>query len=270
LGEQWPSWAPEDIDLDRPSVSRVYDYLLGGAHNFPADRVLAKQILQLDPDARRHAQADRGFLHRAVRLLVRSGVRQFLDLGCGMLTLGSVHEVAQQAAPDARVVYVDIDPVAVVHVERLLRGDDRAAAVLGDLRDPQQILDHPATRRLVDLTMPVGLLLVAVLQHIPDEHEPRRIVAQLRRAVPTGSFLVLSHARQPLSAQAADLAAQVAEVFERAGAPLTLRSRAAIEALCHGWDLIHPGLVDPARWLPEPGTGPQPAAPALAAVGMKP
>src|SRR4030088_3636723 len=135
-----PDWAPEGVDIDRPTAARIYDYLLGGCHNFAADREMAHKVIAAMPDLPLQAQANRAFLHRAVQYLVAAGVRQFLDIGSGIPTLGNVHETAQRAAPDARVVYVDIDPVAVAHSSQILALNDQAATIEEDLRRPERIL----------------------------------------------------------------------------------------------------------------------------------
>ena len=142
-----PAWAPAELDLDRPNAARMYDYYLGGSHNFAVDRELAGRVLEAWPDMPRAAQANRAFLRRAVRFLADQGVRQFLDIGSGIPTVGNVHEVAQAAAPDARVVYVDTDPVAVAHSRAILAGDPQTAVVQADGRDPVGLLAHPGRDR---------------------------------------------------------------------------------------------------------------------------
>src|SRR2546421_865213 len=167
-----PDWAPETIDIERPSAARIYDYWLGGSHNFAVDREMARQVTSLVPETPLIMQANRAFLHRAARFLVESGIRQFLDIGSGIPTLGNVHEVVQKAIPDAPVVYVDIDPVAVTHSRHILAGNERVAVIQEDLRRPDRILAHPDATRLLDLDQPVALLLLAVLHFIPDDDDP--------------------------------------------------------------------------------------------------
>src|SRR5262249_12253678 len=187
-----PDWAPEGIDLDAPSVARAYDYMLGGAHNFAIDREWARSFLTVLPDFRVIARANRAFLHRAVRFMVDAGIRQFLDVGSGIPTVGNVHEIAQETHPECRVVYVDIDPVAVTHSRQILAGNDRAVVIQEDLRDPDAILRHPDTEALLDLSQPLGLMLVAVLPAIPNQDNPHDIVARLRDAWPSASYLAIS------------------------------------------------------------------------------
>src|SRR5438132_13046061 len=171
-----PAWAPQDIDINLPSAARMYDYYLGGGHNFAADREVAERALAIMPEGRQLAQINRAFLRRAVRFCVAAGLRQFLDLGSGIPTLGNVHEVAQAASPLSKVVYVDIDPVAVAHSRALLESNDLATAVLEDLRKPESVLTNPAVRGLLDLKRPVALLMLSVLHFVQDEDDPAMIL----------------------------------------------------------------------------------------------
>jgi SAM-dependent methyltransferase len=242
-----PAWAPPDVDLDRPSAARVYDYLLGGSHNFAVDREVAEGVLRFAPDARAAAHANRAFLHRAVAYLVSAGVRQFLDLGSGIPTLGNVHEVARGAAPDARVVYVDIDPVAVAHSRALIGESADVAVIHADVREPRLILDDPDLHELIDFSRPVGLLMVALLHFIPDSDRPAEIIARFRDALAPGSHLVISQVGSgPVSAPGQE----AHDRYVRA-APVTLRSRGEVTAFFDGFELVEPGLVEPAEWRPE-------------------
>jgi hypothetical protein len=243
-----PDWAPEGIDIERPSAARIYDYWLGGSHNFAVDRETARQVTAIMPDTPLVMQANRAFLHRAVSYLVDAGVRQFLDIGSGIPTLGNVHEVAQKTAPDARVVYVDIDPVAVAHSQHILAGNDLATVVHEDLRHPDRILAHPDVRRLLDFDRPVAVLLLAVLHFIDDAGDPAALVARLRDAVVPGSYLVLSHGTTD---GMPDEAARSMEVLRRTSTPPTSRSRAEVARLFAGFDLVGPGLVWAPQWRPE-------------------
>lgn len=243
-----PVWAPEDVDLTRPSIARAYDYWLGGAHNFAVDREFSRKLFEAVPDTRLMARANRAFLHRAVRFMTDAGVRQFLDIGSGIPTVGNVHEIAQQAAPQARVVYVDVDPVAVAHSQQLLDGNHQAAAIQQDARRPEAILDHPQTRALLDLDQPVGLLLVAVLHYLPDQDDPYRLVARLRQALHPGSYLAISHPTadgRPAQAQ------QVVAMTRQTATPATARTRAQVERFFHGLELVEPGLVWAPQWRPD-------------------
>jgi SAM-dependent methyltransferase len=243
-----PSWAPAHIDVDRPSIARVYDYYLGGSHNFAADREFALTVLEAMPDLTRHAQENRAFLRRAVRHLAQAGIRQFVDLGSGIPTAGNVHEVAHAVAPDARVVYVDVDPVAVAHSRAILAREPFATVLHADLRKPDEVLHHRALRALIDLDQPVGVLLVSVLHFVSDEEAPDDVVAGYARAVAPGSHVVISHASthgQPRQA------AGVQELYRRSVSAMTMRSRDRIAALFGDLTLVEPGVVQMPRWRPD-------------------
>ncbi len=240
---------PAGIDTSTPNPARIYDALLGGKDNFPADRAAAHAILNAAPQARRGARENRAFLQRAVRFLAaEAGIRQFLDIGTGLPTQGNVHQIAQQVARDARVVYVDHDPVVHAHADALLADQTTTLAVLADLRQPQAILDHSDVRGLLDLARPVAVLLVAVLHFITEAEDPAGIVAWLREAMAPGSYLVISHATGDFHPH---VGAKVTEVYGQASAPLVLRSRRQIERFFDGFDLVEPGLVEPAAWRPD-------------------
>jgi SAM-dependent methyltransferase len=249
-----PDWAPADVDVERPSVARIYDYLLGGSHNFAADREMAHKMTAVKPDLPQQARANREFLHRAVRFLVGVGVRQFLDIGSGIPTLGNVHEIAQQAAPEARVAYVDIDPVAVAHSRSILAGNDRVTVIQEDLRRPDAILAHPDVRALLDLTRPLGVLLVAVLHAIPDADDPSGIVARLREVLVPGSYLVIGHFTDDSQP---NVVGEVERLARQTTTPVTPRTRAQVERFFAGFDLVDPGLVWVPQWRPDsPGDVP--------------
>ena len=202
-----PGWAPPGVDPRRANTARVYDYWLGGSHNFLADQDLGRVMAAIEPNVRAITRANRAFLGRAVRFLAANGIRQFLDIGSGIPTQANVHEVAQQAAPGSRVAYVDLDPVAVAHSKFILAGHDAAVAIEGDLRAPEKILASPGIGRLIDFGGPAGLLLLTVLHFIADAEDPWRIVATLRDALAPGSYLVVSHGtseNDPALAQAAE------------------------------------------------------------------
>lgn len=243
-----PDWSPEGIDLDRPSVARIYDHWLGGAHNFAVDREMSRKILELMPDLQYVARANRAFLHRAVRFMVDAGIRQFLDIGSGIPTVGNVHEIAQRAAPETRVVYVDIDPVAVAHSEHILADNDLAAAIQEDFRHPRAILEHSRTRTLLDFDQPVGLLLVALLHYVPDEDDPYAILARVRDVLSPGSYVAIGHATADERPREVD---EVQRMSRRTGTPLTARPRAVVERFFTGLDLLAPGLVWAPQWRPD-------------------
>jgi len=257
------------IDHERPSASRIYDYLLGGANNFEVDRRVTEQMLAAYPELPLFAQANRAFLRRAVRLLVDRGIRQFLDVGSGIPTVGHVHEIAQRAAPDARIVYVDIDPVAVMHGQEILAGNARAVAIREDVRTPERILEHPEVTRLVDLDEPVAVLLAALLQFLPADIDLGDIVSRLTHRLPAGSYLVISHGTDD---GPRDMAKMV-DICRRAGIDLTWRGRDEVLALFRDFDLVAPGVVWVPQWHPElsDGTWDHPSLTALyGGVGCKP
>lgn len=242
------SWAQQGIDLERPSVARVYDYFLGGAHNFAVDRELAAAITGITSAFGETMRANRAFLRRAVRFLVGAGVTQFLDIGAGIPTVGNVHDVAHRGDPSARVVYVDIDPVAVSHCRVLLAGDPRTAVIQADVREPAQILTDPETTQVLDLDRPVAVLLVGVLDYVADEDDPVGIVARLRDAVCPGSYVALvgaTHERQPPEAVEAQ------KLLGRTGTPIHLRSREELLDQFRGLTLVEPGLVHLPLWRPD-------------------
>ena len=254
----------QDEELDRPNAARIYDYLLGGAQNFRADRAAAEHVLDNYPAAALAARANRAFLRRAVAVLAGQGIDQFLDIGSGLPTVGNVHEVAQSVNPLAHVVYVDNDPVTVRYSRELLaeeqeeqeegEGARGVAVIEADLRDPAAILDHPETRRLLDRRRPLGLLLVAVLHFIPDDDEARRTVRALRESLAPGSYVVISHGT--LDGLPADVIARFEAIYRRSSAPTIARSREGIAALFEGLDVVEPGIVPTPLWHPDAARDP--------------
>jgi S-adenosyl methyltransferase len=243
-----PSWVSCNVDLEHPSIARVYDYYLGGSHNFAVDRRMARRAIELWPELPMIMQANRAFLRRSVRYLVRAGITQFLDIGSGIPTEGNVHEVAQAASPGVRVVYVDIDPVAVAHSRDILAGNPCADVIQADLRDVAAVFDDPRAKRLLDLTQPIGVLMVAMLHFIPDEAEPANIVAQYRKIIAPGSYLAVSHGTH---AGRPDLVEPLTELYRRTATQLTSRSAQEIEALFAGFELVPPGVVFLPLWRPD-------------------
>jgi SAM-dependent methyltransferase len=275
------SWVPADVDLDRPNAARMYDYMLGGAHNFEIDRDAANQVLAVAPEVRTTAQANRGFLRRAVKHAADNGVRQFIDLGSGIPTVGNVHEIAQTIDPAARIVYVDNEAVAVAHSRTMLRKVPNTAVIHADIRRPAAIVDHDHTRRLIDFDQPVAVLMVSVLHFIPGDIN--QLIAAYRRQLIAGSYLVISHASRTEPTPRTE---SVEQLYERTPTPLQLRTRDQIRDLFDGLHLVHPNpatdqpadLVPVTNWRPEPADdGPTPEvadspfiAGFLAAVGRVP
>jgi len=244
-----PDWVPPGVDTKRANIARVYDYWLGGTHNFLADQDLARAMAAVEPNIRAGALANRAFIGRAVRHMVAAGVRQFLDIGSGIPTQANVHEVAQQAAPGSRVVYVDVDPVAIAHSKAILARNADADVIDADLREPEKILAHPVTRELIDFSQPVGLLLAMVLHFVSDAEEPWQLVGTLRDTLAPGSFLAVSHVNnegRPQAAQATE------RVYNRSVATgVHMRSRAEIQRFFDGFRLLDPGVVYIPQWRPD-------------------
>jgi hypothetical protein len=242
--------------LQKPATAaRMYDYYLGGIHNFPADREAAKVVIERSPLMREIVKANRAFLARAVRYLTSVGVRQFLDIGSGLPTEGNVHEIAQASIPDARVVYVDIDPEAVSESLELLKDNQYATAIQANARQPEDILGHPKVRKVLDFDQPMAIMLVAVLHFVEDTAEACDIVTSFRSAVVPGSHLVVAHATVDEQVVDRPLLAKTQEVYrQRTTTPLTLRTKSDVARFFDGFELLEPGLTWPTLWRPDPDT----------------
>jgi S-adenosyl methyltransferase len=261
-------WRPQELDLSVPSAARMYDYYLGGKDHFEIDRIRAQQVIENFPQVREVARANRAFLGAAVRAAAEAGVEQFIDLGAGLPTQGHVHEVARPTQPDARVVYVDLDPIACAQARALLP-DDATAVVHADIRSPEVILEDPEVQRLIDFGSPVALLLISVLHFISDEEDPARIIGAFTQRMASGSFLALSVATS--TAQEVDVD-KLSSAYRGAGTSAGgLRPREQIESYFEGFPLLPPGLVDVHDW-PTPAADPPAPAPIrlLAGVGRRP
>lgn len=235
--------------MDQPSPARMYDYFLGGSHNFPIDRQVAEHVLTIYPDAALNARVNRAFLRRAVRFLVGQGIDQFLDIGSGIPTVGNVHEVAQQGNPGARVVYVDCDPIAVHHSIGTLKDIPTATAIQADARQPEDILTHLEVRRLLDFGRPIAVLLLAVLPFITDDVEARSAVNSLREVLASGSYIAIAHGTYEGAPR--DVLEQAERLYAGTTNPAKGRSRSEILSFFNGLDLIEPGLVYAPLWRPE-------------------
>jgi len=241
-------WAGAAIDPDKPNAARIYDYYLGGYHNFEVDRAFAAQIDKITPHLRLTAQINRAFVRRSVRYVVGLGIDQILDVGSGIPTVGNVHEVAQLANPEARVAYVDIDPVAVAHSKSILAGNPRVVAIQGDVREPGSILDHPEVQSLLDFGRPVATVMTALLHWVPDDSQAYAVVRRFREAMVPGSYLIILHGVPEV--QPPDRA----ERLEQAVAKVTAtknRTPAEIMPFYEGMELVEPGLVLTPLWRPE-------------------
>ena len=246
---------PDGIDTTRPNVARIYDYLLGGKDNFAVDREAAKRLVDAIPDVAAIARDNRSFLGRVVRYLAIDGdIRQFLDLGSGLPTQANVHELAQGVAPDARVVYVDNDPVVASHGKALLASSGQVGMVFGDLRDPASILRHPDVLGLLDLAQPVAVLCTSTLHFIGDGAEPHRIMAEYRDHLAPGSYLAITHGT--LEDDPAGEGEAAEGVYRQASAQLHVRTLPDVLRFFDGFELVEPGLAWIAEWRPEPGTAP--------------
>jgi hypothetical protein len=239
------SWIPPEIDLERPSPARMYDFALGGKDNFDVDRAAVAQVAQVIPEFREVALANRGFLIRAVDTMARLGIDQFIDVGTGIPTSPNVHEVAQQIHPDARVVYVDNDPIVMAHNRALRSRRPGVLTLLCDLRQPASVMDDPGVRKHLDFDRPIGLLFVAVL-HFVRRDLGVEVVNQFRRALPAGSYLAISTACA--DGTAPGVITRLEQVYAKSPAPMVLRTRDQVEQLFEGVDLLAPGLVDVTQW----------------------
>jgi hypothetical protein len=266
-----PGWHLPEINPGLAHPARVYDYMLGGKDNFAADRALADAVSAAMPLAPFMARANRAFLGRAVRYLAKeAGIRQFLDIGTGIPTAGNTHEVAQAVAPESRVVYVDNDPIVLVHARALMSSNAAGATafIQADLREPDKILADPALHGTLDLGEPVALMLVAILMYLRDEENPRSIVSALLDALPSGSCLTISHPSADFSPEEA---ADAVAASERSGISFTPRTQAEVAAFFAGLELVDPGIVPVLAWRPD---GAAPADPRAVyyygAMGRKP
>ncbi len=260
---------PLPFDTSLAHQARCYDYMLGGKDNYAADRAAVEAWLKIDPDVVFTARENRAFLGRAVRYLAaEAGIRQFLDIGTGIPTAGNTHQVAQSVVPGSRVVYVDYDPIVLAHARALLDSAEEGATeyIDADLRDTRAVLDGAA--HLLDFTRPVAVTLLTVLHAVPDADDPHAIVARLLDAVPSGSYLAVSHwGTDFLSVEKRDGLRDIANRMVQQ--QLTPRSREQVARFFTGTDLVEPGLVRAEEWRPGPGAGSDPGSSLWCAVGRK-
>lgn len=255
--DQGPETAsPIDLQLDRPHSARMYDYYLGGKDNYEVDRQAAVKVAEILPFIEFTARANRAFMHRATRFLAQQGVRQFLDIGTGIPTEPNLHQVAQAVSPQARVVYVDNDPLVLAHARALLVSspEGRTAYVSSDVTEPQAILDSPQVQETIDLSRPVALSMYALLHFVPDGRDPDGILRILLDALVPGSYLVLSHATLD---DHEHLAGPGEETYRSSGIDLQLRSRDEFARFFDGLALVEPGVVLAHRWRPIDGPPPE-------------
>lgn len=263
-------FSTDQIDTTIPHPARMYDYYLGGMDNYEVDREAAERALGHAPFLRPTAQGNRGFHHRAVRTVVERGIRQIIDIGTGIPTSPNTHEVARDIAPDTRVAYVDNDPIVATYAGAKLTNSGNAGFVLADLREPEAIMDHAASRQLIDFDQPVALMLVAVFHFIRDDEGPLEIVRTLTDRLPKGSCLIFSHLTADFDDD--DALQRAAEIYKGSTAQLITRSREELMPYFEGFELLEPGFVRPPLWRPD---GPVPEGDSLlvhhgyAGVGVK-
>ena len=243
--------APYGVDPNRPNPARMYDYFLGGYDNYEVDRAAGDEVLARAPEFRPGARATRAFMHRAVRFVAQQGIRQFIDIGTGMPTAPNVYDTVRAVRPDARVVYVDNDPIVRVHAQARLTVAGRTCFVEADVREPERILGHPDLRALIDFDHPVGLILSSVMHFVADDADPVGIVAKLRNALADESYLVLSHITADFTSRQEEIKT-AAGVYQKATAQMVLRPKAQVLPMFDGFELVEPGLVQLSRWRPDP------------------
>ncbi|MFD5747318.1 SAM-dependent methyltransferase [Streptomyces sp. NPDC127033] len=258
------------IDTGKPHSARMYDYYLGGKDNYEVDRTAAEQVIARFPAIKEGAQINRAFMHRAARWLTEQGIRQFLDIGTGIPSEPNLHQIVQQTAPDARIVYVDSDPIVLRHGEALLRSTPQGSTefILADVRDAEKIIEQ--AKATLDFGKPVALSLVALLHFVSDEYNPTGIVAKLVDELPPGSCLVLSHVTGDFDPATW---AEIVGIYRNGGTPAQVRSHAEVVRFFDGLTLVEPGIVPATDWRPESG-GPatrngQDPVPLYAGVGRK-
>ena len=243
-----PDWAADGANLSRPNPARIYDYLLGGHHNFAADRAAADRVIEHLPYLKTGAIVHRAFVRRVIALFTSEGIDQFLDIGSGLPTVGNVHDLARAAVPDARVVYVDVDPVVIAHSSKLLADDALATIVEGDIRYPSSILQHPEVVDLLDFQKPVGLTLTSVLHYVEDDDLAYGATEALIAALASGSLVAISHGL--LRDHTEDLVHGATDSY-KAAASIKARWRDEIVRFFEGLEVLEPGLVPTPSWRPE-------------------
>lgn len=242
-------FSAERIDTSKAHPARMYDFYLGGRDNYEVDREAAQRVIDAMPDVIPSVVASREFFRRAVRSVAESGVRQFLHIGTGIPFSPDTHEIARAVSPEVQVAYVDNDPIIAAHAGARLTNSGNAGFVLGDVREPRGILEDPTLREMLDFDQPIALVLVAVFHFITAAEDPYRIVAELREALPGGSYLILSHVTADF--HGGSFPPEVQAVHDRATASLNPRTREAVARFFDGFDLVDPGLVQVPLWRPE-------------------
>lgn len=262
----------DQIDTSQPHPARMYDYYLGGRDNYEIDRIAADQIISVMPEIVDGARYNRGFMRRAVRTVVADyGIRQIIDIGTGIPTSPNTHEVAQEVAPETRVVYIDNDPIVGVHANARLTGVGRTAFLLGDAREPASLIARLRDGELIDFDKPTALVLVGVLHFLSDADDPHEILSRLYEVLPSGSFAVLSHATADgVTGRYEEPMAELMDVYKNSAASLTLRSHAQFLSLFGGLELLEPGVVAVSQWRPDPDLPMPPGTGIYGGVARKP
>ncbi|GLW67113.1 hypothetical protein Arub01_53560 [Actinomadura rubrobrunea] len=248
---------PPGIDISRPHVALMYDYYLGGKDNYQVDREAVDRVAKAMPEIRVLARENRAFLRRAVRYMAEQGIRQFIDIGSGLPTAGNTHEVAQEVHSDARVVYVDNEPIVLAHGRALLATDDNTTVATADMRRPSEVLEHPETLRLIDFTAPVGVLLIAMVHFLAREEQPM-VMGRLREALPKGSHIAATHVT--VDGNSAETVEKIEKVYATTPTPIYFRTRDEIARFFDGFEMVEPGLVTIDKWRPDPSKPSHPVA----------
>lgn len=242
-------WALADVPTEKLNIARYYDYLLGGYHNFEIDRRVGDMVINTCPDVRLGALANRAFLRRSVKFLCQQGIDQYLDIGSGIPTSGNVHEIAQRINPSAHIVYVDIDPIAVIHSQAILKDNPNAAVIQEDIHNIEAILKHPSFTGLIDLHRPLGVFMVSVLHFVKDDGQLLEILRILKTSLVPGSYLVVSHYSE--EGAPSETVAQINKLSAGAGSPSVSRNLTEVSRLFDGYELVEPGVVRIPLWHPE-------------------
>ena len=246
----------DGLDVTTPNVARVYDYYLGGDHNYEADREAARRVLGVAPDVPMAALENRAFLQRAARFLVQEArIAQYVDIGPGLPTQGNVHQIVRQYDPQAHVLYADNDPVVLRHGQSLLSDVPGVSIVDGDLRDPEGLLSNPVLRGLINFDQPVAVCITLALHFVPDKDDPYGIVARLRDALCPGSYIVISHVTT--EGRDDETLTQITGTYNQATAPLVMRSHDEITRFFDGFELVKPGIVFLSQWRPSSESYPE-------------
>ena len=244
-----PNWAPESVDIDQPSIARVYDYLLGGYHNFESDRKIADMSLQIYPDMALASQVSRAFLRRLVNYLLDQGITQFIDIGSGIPTLGHVHEIVQRRVPDYHVVYIDIDPVSIAHSKAILQENPTTFVYQADARDPENTLEHIRAETTLDLNKPVAVLFIALFHYIVDDSELRQLIVNYSSSMAPGSYVAFTHGTYENAPPG--VAEGLMNLSSRSRHQMRYRSRDDLASMFPEMEIVEPGIVPTPLWRPE-------------------